>query len=324
MHEEIGLYEDLSSGIDIITDARHGWRKNAYDTSVVAIGERTSKVISCQHISKNDDRVTQRHEMIGTRRVYQKLAEGDVSVRVHTHDRNMSVNKYVREEQKDTINQNDTWHGVKSLKKALTKISSGPRYTEGKIWSEQLRDKVESVSTHVHWAIRNCRGDATCLRESISNIVEHYKNDHAKCNPSSRCRSGENYEPRRLVIRDPVAEKLLRGVLLNSVIYKHPDDFKLGRDTYVVESFNNVLNIYEDKRIVFGRDQYDSRAQLATLHWNENVKREFTSVTVRRDPHAPRQRTGRKVLKRPTYNFIRSIWSRYIRSVYRVRRVRRV
>ena len=24
LHEEIGLYEDLSSGIDIITDARHG------------------------------------------------------------------------------------------------------------------------------------------------------------------------------------------------------------------------------------------------------------------------------------------------------------
>ena len=37
LHEEIGMYEDLSSGINIITDARHGWRKHAHDTSVDAI-----------------------------------------------------------------------------------------------------------------------------------------------------------------------------------------------------------------------------------------------------------------------------------------------
>jgi hypothetical protein len=34
--EEVASYEDLET-IDIMTDARHGWRKNAKDTSVVAI-----------------------------------------------------------------------------------------------------------------------------------------------------------------------------------------------------------------------------------------------------------------------------------------------
>ncbi|XP_062579695.1 uncharacterized protein LOC134280404 [Saccostrea cucullata] len=34
-----GLHEDLD-GINILTDARHGWRKSAKDTSVVAIGHR--------------------------------------------------------------------------------------------------------------------------------------------------------------------------------------------------------------------------------------------------------------------------------------------
>ena len=38
LHEEIGSYEDVD-GIDIMTDARHGWRKNAKDSSAVAIGE---------------------------------------------------------------------------------------------------------------------------------------------------------------------------------------------------------------------------------------------------------------------------------------------
>ena len=36
--EKIGLYEELD-GIEIMTDTRHGWRKKAKDTSVVAIGE---------------------------------------------------------------------------------------------------------------------------------------------------------------------------------------------------------------------------------------------------------------------------------------------
>jgi hypothetical protein len=40
--EEVASYEDLET-IDIMTDARHGWHKNAKDTSVVAIGEKNTK-----------------------------------------------------------------------------------------------------------------------------------------------------------------------------------------------------------------------------------------------------------------------------------------
>ena len=40
LYEEIGSYEDLD-GINILSDARHGWSKNAKDTSVVAIGDQS-------------------------------------------------------------------------------------------------------------------------------------------------------------------------------------------------------------------------------------------------------------------------------------------
>lgn len=46
LHKEIGSYEDVD-GIDIMTDARHGWHKNAKDTSVVAIGELTRYCSVC-------------------------------------------------------------------------------------------------------------------------------------------------------------------------------------------------------------------------------------------------------------------------------------
>lgn len=53
-----------------------------------------------------------------------------------------------------------------------------------------------------------------------------------------------------------MAVKLLRGVIVNSIIYKYPEDFKLERDTYFVESFNKTLNIYQDKRTAVGSEQY--------------------------------------------------------------------
>ena len=320
--EEIGSYEDLD-GIDIITDARHGWRKNARDTSVVAIGHNTHKVLNCVNVTKADDPVTQRHEKHGTEIIYRDLDRKDVTVKVHTHDRNMSINKLVRDRNKGfTCNQNDTWHGVKSVKKAMSAVSSGPLYLKEKTWSEELHDKVESVATHFHWSLRNCDGVSSKLTGMLDNIVEHYKGNHKECTPTSRCRKDPNYESRRVVIESPVAEKLLHGVIKNSMIYKNPNDFRLGRDTFFVESFNNTLNIYEDKRIAFGSEQYQTRSYLGTCHWNENVGREITSISYKLDPRAPRRQKGKKNYKKQTFRFRENIWNRYIKSVFSKRRNR--
>lgn len=86
-------------GVDILTDAGHNWRRNARFTDVVCLGDKTHKVLEDAIISKNDDPITQRHEMIGVKCIYEKMdnTEGGLYVRVHGHDRNMSVNKYIRE-----------------------------------------------------------------------------------------------------------------------------------------------------------------------------------------------------------------------------------
>ena len=142
LHEEIGSYEELD-GINIMTDARHGWRKNAKDSSIVAIGEKTHKVLNCCHITKQDDIVSQRHELKGTEKVYDYFAESDVTIKVHTHDRNLSVNKLIKGTL--TQNQNDVWHGVKSVKKAMKNITTGPQYKKGQTWFEDISDKLEPV-----------------------------------------------------------------------------------------------------------------------------------------------------------------------------------
>ena len=314
LQEEIGCYEELD-GIDIMSDARHGWRKNAKDSSVVAIGEKTHKVLQCQHITKQDDIVSQRHEFKGTQKVYEYFDSKDVSIKVHTHDRNLSINKLVNGKP-ITQNQNDTWHGTKSAKKAFEAISKGPRYKEGTTWFEELHDKVEPMATHCHWAIKTCEGDPDKLKSSLLNAVDHYKNIHDNCSEDSRCKTDDNYEPSRVVITNPKSEKALRLAIQSCALYKSSSDYVLGRDTSYVESFNNVMNVYTDKRIAFSDKEYNARANLAVLHWNENVDRDYTSISHARDPRAPRRRAGKKVYKKLTFKFRQNIWDTYMKTMF--------
>ena len=127
--EEIGMYEELD-GIEITTAVRHGWRKHAKDTSVVAIGEKTHTVLQCQHLTKTDDAVSQRHEMKGTGEIYRYFETKNTAVKEHTHDRNMAVNKLVKTSGYTLM----AW--CKMDEKSLKSISTGPRYKEGSTWSE--------------------------------------------------------------------------------------------------------------------------------------------------------------------------------------------
>jgi hypothetical protein len=49
----------------------------------------------------------------------------------------MAVNKFVKETQ-FTTNQNDLWHAVKAVKKSVSKVSKGAKFSEGISWSQQL------------------------------------------------------------------------------------------------------------------------------------------------------------------------------------------
>lgn len=153
INNEIASYEELD-GINIMSDARHGWRKNSKDTTVVALWERTHQVMDCEHITKAMDRVAQRHERLGTEIIYNNLADKNVSIKIHAHNRNMAVNKFVKDTH-FTTNQNDLWHAVKAVKEAITKISKGPKCSEGTAWSDQISDKVEPIATHINWAVRH-------------------------------------------------------------------------------------------------------------------------------------------------------------------------
>lgn len=61
--------EDNYRGISILSDARHGWRKNAKQSDIVALGMDTHKVVGAITVTHDDDPVSQRHELIGAKRL---------------------------------------------------------------------------------------------------------------------------------------------------------------------------------------------------------------------------------------------------------------
>lgn len=70
--------------------------------------------------------------MTRTRRLYEFFDSNIPSIGapvtdyLHAHDRNASINKFIREERPDTTNQNDTWYAAKTAEKEISEVSKGP------------------------------------------------------------------------------------------------------------------------------------------------------------------------------------------------------
>ena len=314
--EEIVQYDNMD-GINILTDARHGTRKNSKYSDVVCIGAKTHKVLRVETVTRAEEKCAQKHELIGTERIYKYLEAqegGTVHVRVHCHDRNSSVNSWLAANRQETVSTNDTWHATKNVAKEMRSVCSGPMYAEGKTWHHQLADKAASIKTHFYFCMKNCQENALTLRSMILNIIEHYKNNHTSCAPDSRCKTDTNYEPSKITITDSTAESLLRQALMKTTIYKSPYDYVHCMDTYYVESFNNSMLQYHDKRLAShcGEKSYKFRTHLAILDWNDHINsRRVTSTKLVTDARKPRRQSLVKVMERKRFRFWARVWGEY-------------
>ena len=305
--QEIASTENIMSGIDIMTDARHGTRKNAKDTDVICLGEQTHKCLWGGHIKRSRDPVTQRHEMIGTKDMYNHFDNTQCPINIHVHDSNPSVTKYVDEERSPTVNQLDVWHETSKIPSKFKKISSGAKKNEGKTWHGQLFDKGSSVNVHVNWCIRNCGQNCDELKSKLENVVNHYQNRHDHCDPKSRCKVDPNYEPSKVVITSAFAASLLLKFIQSLNVYRRPERFVYSRNTGYVESFNRAIKLFHSKDVHFSDEDYQMRSNLAVLSWNENVDRPYTSVIT----ETASQRK-KKVLRPKTYTFKDILWNRLV------------
>ena len=316
--EEIVTYEDMD-GINILTDAHHATRKISKYTDVICLGANSHKVLHYETVTRGDDPCAQRHESLGTQRIYDHLQSqenGSVHIRVHCHDQNASVNKWIRDSRPDTESTNDTWHAAKNVSKEVRSVCARLLHLEGKTWHPQLSDKAASVKTHFYCCMKNCEQDPLKLKSMILNIIEHYKNNHVDCHPSSCCKTDVNYEPSKTIISDSNAELLLRKVLERTLIYKSPGDFVHCMDTYLVKCFNNINSMlqYHDKWLGshFGEKLYKFQTDLSVLDWNDHVNsRRVTSTKHQLDQRNPRRQSVIRRLEDKKYCFWGTVWHEY-------------
>ncbi|XP_078667240.1 uncharacterized protein LOC144909061 [Branchiostoma floridae x Branchiostoma belcheri] len=116
MDEEIG--DQPGRTLSIVTDARHAQRRNSYRSGIMALGQNNHKVLAYAPVTKEEQRSSQKHEMYGTTKLYQQFDELGVQIADHAHDRNHTINKFIKDrppyaDGTRTSNSNDTWHGEK-------------------------------------------------------------------------------------------------------------------------------------------------------------------------------------------------------------------
>jgi hypothetical protein len=297
----------VQQGIKIATDARHGCRKNSYHTDVIAIGHKTHRVVNYQHVTKEDERSSQKHEAVGTQRIYEHFERQGVPISSHAHDRNGAISKIVAQHP-ETQDSLDTWHASKEVRSAMTKVAKGALKRHGETWHTQLSDKIAGVKTHSYYCMRYCGGDPQRLRALLDNVVEHYQNRHQYCIPTSRCKIDNPYVPSRLLLTENKAIELLQKTIRGLFMYKHPEKYTACMDTHYVESFNNVVLVYTDKRVHLRNLMYTAKIHLAILDWNENVDRECTSLRQYRRAKNPRSQAPTRVLKPKTFTFVNRVW----------------
>ncbi|XP_078617371.1 uncharacterized protein LOC144885371 [Branchiostoma floridae x Branchiostoma japonicum] len=309
--EEIG--EQPAKRLSIVTDARHAQRKNSHRSDIMALGQNNHKVVAYAPITKQDLRSSNQHEVLGTERLYKYFDELGLQIVDHAHDRQASVNKIVKDrpplaDGTRTTNSNDTWHATKNIPSKFKELTKGARWNVGITWHPELVDKAAAVKTHFYWSMSRCGGSEQVLRDSLMNIVAHYRNQHDNCSPESRCRTDDRYRPTKLIIRNEGAIELLTKFIQKHTVYKWPCDYVLCKDTLYVESFNNACLQYLDKRIFFGTLNYGLRMNLAILDWNEHVDRPATSRYQRFRVANPRQNNGgKRVLVAKTYRFLQEL-----------------
>ena len=292
-------------GISIMTDARHACRKNSFHSDHIAIGQRTHKIVDVQHITKRDETSSQKHESLGCTRMYENFDREGIKIIDHAHDRNSSVNKQVKDRQ-GTTNSNDPWHGTKPIKSGFKKLACGSRANIGRSWHPELSDKGSKFRNHVYYSIEHCNSNAATLRYMLDSCILHFQNNHQQCSDGSPCKV-QGYIPDFEIVRSPEAVRILQDFLHKQTVYKFAEDFVLARATYYIESYNNSVLIYLDKRIHYQNRMYEIRRDLSVMDWNEHVDRPFTSTYRQIRPDHMGRRSGKRRYKKKTYNFVNDI-----------------
>ena len=205
-------------------------------------------------------------ELLGFKRALADI-EINATVKQVTTDRHSQVRKYMLDEEKDKVYQNDVWHVVKGLLKKLRKAAK-------KKDCALLNKWMRSICNHLWWSSATCGGSYEILKEKWISILQHVKNRHSW----GGCKFVHKYCHPKLTPTEERRKKWMKAgtppyhalqqIALEKRLLKDLRYLTNFDHTGSTEVYNALLNKYCPKSTHFSYEGMVARSQLAALDHN--------------------------------------------------------
>ena len=242
-----------------MTDGRYSHRNNKSPYSEYpAIGFETGKIVGYEFMTRKEEPVAQRHETIGTVRLFDQLSnkfvDGGLEIDRICHYMSKGFMKLINDfGWTETV---DRWHAKKSITRSLVATGTGSAALNRKIQDLKISSRVVK---HFYWCSRTCEMNSERFKQLWESWPYHLFGDHSKCDAENSYCTHEDY-----------AHEL---------------------DTFRIKSLNHCVTIYAPKTYMLSEEVYNFKINLAFLVWNENADRDFKRVKKTGDTTA---KLGRK------------------------------
>ncbi|XP_067029941.1 uncharacterized protein [Acropora muricata] len=267
------------------------------------------KVVHFELLQANETGGSSPMELEGAKRSFSFLKSVGLSISVFISDRHRGIAKWIRECQPSCAHFFDIWHIARSIGKAMIKLSK----EKG---CEKIGDWIKGVRNHLYWCVTSTKqGFQELIAAKWQSFMQHVSNKHdGHPNPMfTKCAHEEIGSRRWIKIGTKAYDKLhklLTSVrLVNDIKRMSPD-----AQTSCLEGFHSTLNHWHPKMVCFSWLGTFCRHILASLHFNENVRRErkkskdgedYLKVTF------PKFKLGEEVVREiavmPTYGYVEEL-----------------
>ncbi|XP_019623411.1 PREDICTED: uncharacterized protein LOC109469344 isoform X2 [Branchiostoma belcheri] len=197
----------------------------------------------------------------------------DIDVQCVTTDRHRGVGALMKKEYRDIDHQFDVFHVYKNVKKKLcgkAKLKDCAELTE---WTK-------SICNHLWWCAKTCGGNAECLREKWTSIMNHTTNVHSwsgnqffhACKHKQATQRQEETTTKWLKVDSP-PHKALKAVVFEKALLRDMGQMTKYKHTGQLEVYHNVVLKYAPKRLQYPYPGMRARLQLSVIDHNENIGR---------------------------------------------------
>ena len=168
------IITDINDGmpVDLCGDGRsdspgHTAKYGTYSL----MDEKSGKIVDFSLIHVSEVSSSNAMEYEGCKRSLDNLLNRKISIRCLTTDRHTQITAQLAKNYPSIKHQYDVWHLAKWVTKKLTKKAKTKANIELQPW-------IKSISNHMWWSAKECKGDPDVLVNNWISIVNHIADKH--------------------------------------------------------------------------------------------------------------------------------------------------